>query len=369
MAGAEPRSILIVNPFGIGDVLFATPLVRALRCRFPDSRITFLCNARTAELVETNRHLSGVLVFDSGEFTRQWRAARSAAWRSLRGLWRALRDLHCDLLLDLSLEGRYGAAALALGIRRRIGFDVKGRGRFLTERHAITGYEGHHVVEHYLSLAQALGARPDHGGLDLFLSAEDDRAAARRLAHARTVAGEPLVALVPGGGASWGAAAVNKQWPPSGFAQVGRALQRLGRIVLLGSQEEAGLCAGVAEQIGPSAVSLAGQTTVRQAAAVLRRCRLLVCNDGGMLHVAVSQGTPTVSIFGPVDERVYGPYPPSAARATVVRDLPCHPCYRAFRMPPCPYELACLRGLEARVVVEAAERLLQTQDTCVRRGT
>jgi lipopolysaccharide heptosyltransferase II len=358
-----PRSILIVNPFGLGDVLFATPLARALRHRFPDSRITFLCNARTVELLETNRYLSGVLVFDSGEWKRQWHGTgRAAAWRSLRGLWRALRGLRCDLLLDLSLEGRYSAAAWLLGIRRRIGFDVKGRGRWLTERHPLRGYEGRHVVEHYLSLGASLGVTPDGGGLDLALTEEDRRAAGRCLAEAGIADGEPLVALAPGGGASWGAAAINKQWPPNRFAEAGRVLRQHGRIVLLGSREETALCNGVAEETGGGTVSLAGRTTVRQAAALLRRCRLLVCNDGGMLHLALTQGTPTVSIFGPVDERVYGPYPAGAGHVTVVRDLPCHPCYRAFRMPPCPYDLACLRGLETSVVVQTAERLLQTSD-------
>ncbi len=354
------RSILIVNPFGIGDVLFATPMVRALRRELPESRITFVCNARSVELVETNRHLSGVLVFDSGEFKQRWRASHREAWRSLRGLWTALRSLRCDLLIDLSLEGRYSVAAMLLGIGRRVGFDVKGRGRWLTQRVALAGYEGRYVAEHYLSLLDLIGVPQDGQGLDLWLTDEDQAAAHRCLVDVGIASDEPLIALAPGGGASWGASAVNKQWLPERFVEVGRALRRQHRVVVIGGAGEAALCERVADGVAGETRSLAGRTMVRQAAALLRRCRLLVCNDGGLLHVAVSQDVPTVSIFGPVDERVYGPYAPGSAERhrAVARDLPCHPCYRSFRMPPCPYDLACLKGLEASVVVAAAERLL-----------
>ncbi len=360
MADGRFRSILIVNPFGIGDVLFATPMVRALRLGLPESRITFVCNARTLELVETNRHLSGVLVFDSGEFKQRWRTSRREAWRLLRGMWAALHQLRCDLLIDLSLEGRYSIAAMLLGIGRRVGFDVKGRGRWLTQRVALAGYEGQHVAEHYLSLLDLVGVPRDGQGLDLWLTDEDQAAARRCLVDVGVSPGEPLIALAPGGGASWGASAINKQWLPERFVEVGRTLRRRHRVMVVGGAGEAVLCERVAAEVGGETRSLAGRTTVRQAAALLRRCQLLVCNDGGLLHVAVSQGVPTVSVFGPVDERVYGPYAPGSEgrHRAVARDLPCHPCYRSFRMPPCPYDLACLKGFEASVVVAAAEQLL-----------
>jgi len=68
---------------------------------------------------------------------------------------------------------------------------------------------------------------------------------------------------------------------------------------------------------------------------------------------------PTVSIFGPVDPDVYGPYPSSAKHRVVFRDdLPCRPCYHRFRLPPCPYERACLRELSADDVLSACEATL-----------
>ena len=90
----------------------------------------------------------------------------------------------------------------------------------------------------------------------------------------------------------------------------------------------------------------------------------MIANDGGPLHIAASQQVPTVSIFGPVDPDVYGPYPPSPRHQVVYHEaLPCRPCYHQFKLPPCPYERACLTGIEPRDVLEACERILMTPET------
>ena len=97
-----------------------------------------------------------------------------------------------------------------------------------------------------------------------------------------------------------------------------------------------------------------------QFTSLLGRLGLVLCNDGGPLHLAVTQGVKTVSVFGPVDPQVYGPYPPSPSRHVAVyrRDLPCRPCYHRFRLPPCPYERACLATVEPAEVLEACRELL-----------
>ncbi len=106
------------------------------------------------------------------------------------------------------------------------------------------------------------------------------------------------------------------------------------------------------------AVNLAGRLSLRQFAAVLRHARLAVTNDGGPMHVLVSQRCLSVSVFGPVNPAVYGPYPPQARHHVVTNALPCRPCYRRFRMPPCPIELECLKGLSVERVLGAAEAQL-----------
>jgi ADP-heptose:LPS heptosyltransferase len=73
--------------------------------------------------------------------------------------------------------------------------------------------------------------------------------------------------------------------------------------------------------------------------------------------MAVALGIKTVSIFGPVDERVYGPYPPSQDHIVVKKDISCRPCYRNFRMPECERNRDCIRAVGIEDVFEAARRL------------
>ena len=103
-------------------------------------------------------------------------------------------------------------------------------------------------------------------------------------------------------------------------------------------------------QPAPSLLVLAG---------VLAQCQLVVGNDSGALHVAVAVGTPSVTIFGPASPVVYGPYGAAGDRHHVaVKPLACRPCYARFRLPPCPWDIRCLRTLDPDDIYQTARQLL-----------
>jgi ADP-heptose:LPS heptosyltransferase len=135
--------------------------------------------------------------------------------------------------------------------------------------------------------------------------------------------------------------------------------------MIFGEESDREACAQIAGAIGSSAVDLSGQTSLRQFVGLVARCDLVVSNDGGPLHIAASQDVPTVSIFGPVDPHVYGPYPGDPTRHKVIRmdGLPCRPCYHRFKLPPCPYERACLTTISSEEVIEACTMVLEAADT------
>ena len=130
--------------------------------------------------------------------------------------------------------------------------------------------------------------------------------------------------------------------------------------MLFGEAADAPVCRTVARLMQHSTIDVSGQTTLGQFVGLLGRLQLVICNDGGPLHLAVSQGVKTVSIFGPVDPEVYGPHPSAPARHHVVHHptLPCRPCYHRFKLPPCPYERACLTHLEPSDVLAACDEAL-----------
>jgi ADP-heptose:LPS heptosyltransferase len=356
-----PERVLIVNPFGIGDVLFTTPVIRAVRRAFPQSRLGYLCNRRTERILQGNPHLDELFIYEKDEMVRLWRTSKRACLAYVGGLLRRIRQAKFDLVIDLSLGERYSFLLKLLGVPRRIGFHYRRRGRFLTERLPIDGYHAAHVVEYYGRLLRFVGIQLLDESLELHASHEDERWA-HQWAREHLRGGQLSVGMAPAGGISWGGDAPFRRWSFESFAAVGDALiERYGaQVLLFGEATDGPLCKTVVRLMKRPSIDLSGQTTLGQFVSLLGHLGLVICNDGGPLHLAVSQGVKTVSIFGPVDPTVYGPHPSIRLHHRVVcrEGLPCRPCYHQFKLPPCPYERACLSFVHPDEVLEACHDLL-----------
>jgi ADP-heptose:LPS heptosyltransferase len=357
--------ILVVKLASLGDLLTATPALRALRSTFPTAHIGVLTTPGSAAALRGLDTLDEVVTFDKFGFDRPGEAVlnvRHAARlaRSLRaGEWDVLVLLH-HLTTAFGIA-KYAALALGSGARQRVGLD-NGRGRwFLTDATADYGFGVKHEVDYWLGVVAMLGARhPGNPRLELCIAPDDEGWAER---HAIADA----VLLGPGSG-KWSTA---RRWSPERFVEVGRALRAkygLRPQVLSGLGEDerelahavgAGLDAPVVEA-APSPQALG---------ALIRRARLLVANDSGPVHIATAVGTPVVAIFGPTNDRAWGPYPVDEPRHQVAREqVACAPCIHRghdFGTPQgCPAR-TCLAILEVPSVVAAAERALAMVDSRV----
>ena len=353
--------ILIANPFGIGDLLFSLPFVRAVRAAQPDAFIGVLCNARTEELVASWPELNWHTAFEKDEFRRRWKKSKGTGVQFLSDTLARVREQKFDVLADLSLGWHTGFAALLCGIRRRVGFNFKGRGRFLTETLPLTGFSSRPVADYYLDLLKLLGLPRPAGSLSWEITVpEEAQRRAEEALRRYNLSGAELAAVVPGGGASWGPNAKYKQWPARSFAQAADHLvkERQLKVLLVGDASEEILCKEVASRMSSAPAAIIQVPSLMTLAGILRRCRLVLGNDGGTLHLAEAVNTPAVSIFGPVDPAVYGPPPGSGIHRVAVKRLACRPCYRSFRFPPCPWDNACLKDLEVAAVTAAADELL-----------
>ena len=234
----------------------------------------------------------------------------------------------------------------------------------MTDALSIDGYHDRHVVEYYRQFLRFFGMHLLDGSLQLCLPEDQRRWAQQWLeAHGLANTAQPLIGMVPAGGMSWGVDAPFRRWSSEGFAAVADALTERyqAKVILFGERSDRSMCERVAQQMHAPALDVSGQTTLAQFVSLLERLHLVICNDGGPLHLAVSRGVRTVSIFGPVDPRVYGPYAqhPDQHRVVCRSGLPCRPCYHQFRMPPCPYERACLREVDPESVLAACEEVLR----------
>ena len=354
--------IIIANPYGIGDVLFSTPLIRSIRAKFPQSHIAYLCNARTIEILEHNPHLNEIIVFEKDEYRSLWRSSKSKCISRFFSLLNKIRKGRFDVLVDLSLGDRYSLVFMLLGVRRRVGFDYKGRGRFLTKKIAIKGFNDKPAPHYYLDVAGLIGAEPDYKDLDFRIPDESKKWADDFLKQRGISDKDTLIGVVPGGGFSWGSQAYTRRWDSERFKLLcNRLTANLNASLIFfgGGAEESALCAQISKYVSGKWADASGKTTLSQFAALLSKCRLVVGNEGGALHVALSQNVPIVAIFGPVDYKVYGPYPQDERVVIVAKHLECQPCYHSFRMPPCPYELKCLRDVSVDDVLDGVNIQLE----------
>ncbi|MBI3616114.1 MAG: glycosyltransferase family 9 protein [Candidatus Omnitrophica bacterium] len=352
--------VLIANPFGIGDVLFSLPLLHALREENSKTFIGYLCNRRTEEIVGHSFPIDWHLVFEKDEFRKAWRRSKPAGIRELGSLIRAISGIQFDTLIDLSLGWHYGLGGALSGIPKRVGFDFRGRGRFLTHRLSLQGFHDQPVSEYYLDLLSLLDLpRPNQIRHSLTLNGSVGTQVAEYLKTQEVHPREKLIAIVPGGGASWGPNALYKQWPPDRFMETANHLasQYQARILLIGDAQEESLCRMIAKGLKSPSI-LAGIPSLLLLAGLLKRCDLVIGNDSGPMHLAACVGTKTVAIYGPVDGSVYGPLSDPSIHRVVVHGLACRPCYQGFRFPPCPWDNACLKQLDPSRVITAAEELL-----------
>jgi len=280
--------ILVVQTAFLGDVILMTPLLRALRQIFPAARIDVLVRPQFVSALQGNPHVAGVLTFEKKkrlvpEFIR------------LVGVLR--RERYTIAVTPHSSP----ATALLLwlgGVPRRVGFNRYAARHLLTDR--LPHGRGMHKTEKIMHLMQAFSTDEFDRTTQMF-PGEDDRALAAQLAP-----DENTIVLAPG--SVW----ATKRWPAAHYAQLADMLTQAGYpVVFSGGRDEKALCDEIIAATGHNLPNYAGRLSIIQSAALFQRCRLLVCNDSGALHIANAVGTPVYAIFGPtVTALGFYPYRP-----------------------------------------------------------
>ena len=277
--GPKPR-LLLVRPDKIGDVVLTTPAVAAVRERFPEAFVAFLCRSYAAPVLERNPGVDEILRCDED----------GSAW----ALSRRLRKLRFDASLHFYLDGRCEAAAFLARIPARIGPFSKASALFLNRRVRQDRSEvAKHEAEYNLDLVRQIGADGSPRAPRVFLSATELE---RGREIVRLLTGRPdarPVVIHPGSAGSV------QNWPLAGFLELGKRVAdaKVPVIFTAGRGEEA--IAERARRIaGPELfVAPAGGLSLRELAAVLAQARLVVSNSTGPLHIASALGARTLSFY------------------------------------------------------------------------
>jgi len=288
----------------LGDTLFVTPTIHALRQRYPGAQITALASGTNAPLLEHNPDLDDTIVLP---FCGDWRGGGT-----LPAQLRALLHRRYDVTLCFNTPG-LGWLSYACGIAQQEFLNYLPLWWLLP--HNFAGWNSRHAVELYATAARRLDIPPLERRTHVHVTPAEHAGIAGLLHQLRLNRAPLRVVMHPGSGA----APAQKRWPLNRFVEVGRTLveQTDAHIIVAGGPAEQALAAQLSRAIGPAALSLAGRLHLRQSMALFAACDLFIGNDSGPLHLAAAVGTPAVGIYGATDPAVFGPWAPPEQVVTV----------------------------------------------------
>ena len=362
-----PARLLVRGVNWLGDAVMSTPALLRLREALPQTRIALLTPEKLAGLWEQHPALDEIIPFAKGE----------SVWQ----VGRRLRAGKFDTALILPNSFRSALEAWLARIPRRIGYATHGRSLLLNHHvlpradampmHKRSAAEvraladgtrtpdaeftrriarptAHHVHQ-YLHLAAVLGANPAAQAPRLNVAAaEQARVRAALFGKTEAQAGRPLTWFGLNPGAEYGPA---KRWPVENFIAAAREIHaRTGCAwVIFGGPADQALAEQIRAAV-PSALSVAGRTTLRELVVALSLCRVVLTNDTGPMHVAAAVGTPVVVPFGSTSPELTGPGLPGDPRHRLLKsEVPCAPCF----LRECPIDFRCMKTITIERVVGA----------------
>jgi heptosyltransferase-1 len=355
------KRILIVKMWALGDILMATPIVRALHKQYPGCRITWLVEKQYAGVLEGSPLIDEVIAFDSATWRRYYRYGQIIPYLLVSTrLRRHLNAQKFDISINLTAEKWwsmwFNAAPIRIGLFPRLHPGAIGKIYTATIPRGQDPWL--HNTDHYLLTAEALGIPGPYDKQMVVGIKPEDRESSQQflISHENYDAGKGVMILHPG------TSQASKCWPPEYFAKVADALADRFNVVVTGSPGERELAeraASLMERCKPiiAAGALPG---IRQTAALVERADIVVTGDTSVLHMSSALDTPMVGIYGSTRARDNTPL---FGRNILLSDdtVPCAPCYKSS----CPLKgddfMRCMRQVSPKSVLESIDTLLSAR--------
>ena len=280
------RRILILRMGPLGETLLTTPVIRALRRRFPEAYIAYMVAPGREDLVSDNPNLNEVITYSV----------------SIPKLIYGMAKRSFQMVVILQPTFRLVLHTFLARIPFRIGFETNsGKGRLLHV--AVPNNIDQHETARYLDVVRGIGLEPDSEEPEMFVNPTAQAWADDFLADVGISADRPLIGLNPGSGSE------SRRWSKAGFAQVGDRLHQKynAQIFITAGDAEGSLPHDVVDLMSCSPIILTGITPM-QLGAILQKCRLYISNDTGPMHMSTAVKTPTIALFGASNPRQWGPH-------------------------------------------------------------
>lgn len=334
----EEKRFLILSTTGLGDTLWGTPAIRALRECFPTSYIGVMTSPIGKACLQHNRRIDELFEIKNPVFPR------------LLPLYRKLKKLKITHVLNFHTSQRpILPLAAVLGATEIIGTHGINKGLDFLLTQSLDNVEMHEIRRR-LDIAARVGAHTLDSSMELFWGREDEKTADSFLADLNVPSYLPLIGLHPGAKDGF------KQWPSSHFIELGNLLIRnLGcRLIVTGTPSEKALVGSIVSHI--ESASAATDLPLLATAALIKRMNLMISNDTGPMHLSLAVKTPTIGLFTPTNPNLCGPYLVENA-IPIAKKSTCSPCLRKKCQEP-----FCLLQIGVQEVYDSALRIFYQKE-------
>jgi len=307
------KNILVVSSTAIGDTLLSTPAIRAVRERYPQAGIIAHFNIKNMELFENNPHINEIIPYYGGY---------KKFFRTIMKFRKHKFDL---ALIFHGNEPQATPMAYLSGARFIVKVPNTSKYSFLLSNINQTLQWKYltHGVEQRLKTAELADCRIPDKRMVLPIAKEGVSFVNEFLENSGIRDTDTII------GFQAGASTLSRMWFPDRFAGLGKRLINSYpelKIIITGSPEEYEYCRKIADAIGERAIASAGKIHLKYIPALIKRFKVLVTGDTGVMHIAAAVGTPVAALFAAADPGKSGPYYDMDKHTIIKKDRTCAPC-------------------------------------------
>jgi heptosyltransferase-2 len=333
------KNIIVRMPNHVGDCVMATPVLSDLKQHFTSAKITVMCKQNIVSMFEKDQDVDFIIGFTKPKNRRE-----------RKKIAMQLRERNFDL--GVLLPNSFSSAFLfwQAGIGARLGYSRDGRRLLLTHPvKQLPSWQSYHFVDQYKMILKGVGVKRSRTKPRLFLDEKDLKRARTILNEAGVSEVDTIIGVNPSA-----ASGTAKIWPKEKFRQLVQALSTKPnvKILLFGDNFSKPTVDEITQGQNAQVINLAAKTTLQEAIAIIKLCKVMVSNDSGPMHIAAAVNTPVVAIFGPTNDLLSGPY--THFCHIIHKHVKCSPCH----LGTCPIDHRCMLQIQVEEVLDKVVRWL-----------
>jgi len=337
----DKKNILLVNVNWLGDVLFSTPAIRAIRKAFTSSSISCMIVPRVKEILEDNPNIDELIIYDEEGMHKSLLAKVKFIAQ--------LKKKKFDLVILFHRSFTRTLICYLAGIPTRVGYSTFKRAFLLTQK-IKPQIRSMHRIDYLSNIVNAIGIETDNSFCDFFIQDSNRVFVDKFLFNAGIKQDDTIVVLNPGG--NW----QPKRWMKENFARLADKLitDFNLKVIISGGLKDIDLVGQITKLMNQKPVVACGRLTLKQLGALFEKAKLVISADSSPLHIAASLGTKIIGLYGPTSVDITGPRGRGYIKI-IQKSIGCKiPCYDSECI-----DFRCMKVITAKDVLDEVYKVIK----------